>query len=253
MDLKSYLPPFLLDSEILNYLFVQYQAESDNLDDNTQDLLNQLFPQTATWALKYWEQMCGIAINESLDIIVRRNKVLAVISAYNPVSPYVMKNLLKHFAQDAEIIQDFANYSFTVNLITTNMFNFALDDIINSIETNKPAHLNYSLGLRNEDTIKINSSYIVKLKNYLLRCNTFYCGSQRTVEMLKKLYKSTISMSGSTEISTTKYSIFCGDYECGSDVGNRMYSSLANINGITINYANKYGFCGINECGGVSL
>lgn len=174
--LKSYLPAFLFSSNIINSLFEQYGTELQKLDDDKKDMINQLFPQTATWSLDSWEQFCGLPINKDIDVEIRRSKVMAAISAYEPMTPERMKVILKHYAQYAEITQDYANYKFDATLVTKNNFLMVLSDVIREIERAKPAHLEYGLGLRTDKYLNIKSSYSRNINNPYPICGEIICG-----------------------------------------------------------------------------
>lgn len=58
------------------------------------DLMLQMVPQTATWAIKHWEEMCGLPILHSERIEVRRMKVLAHLARKGPMTKTRLQNIL---------------------------------------------------------------------------------------------------------------------------------------------------------------
>ena len=58
------------------------------------DLMLQMTPQTATWAIKYWEEMCGLPIQRSESIELRRMKVLAHLARKGPMTQVRLENIL---------------------------------------------------------------------------------------------------------------------------------------------------------------
>ncbi|KZL94377.1 putative phage tail protein [Clostridium magnum] len=154
MDLKSYLPPFLFDSNIFTDLFIQYQAETDNLESDTQDLLNQLFPNTATWGLVLWEQLVGITTNTSINIEVRRVNVLNKLSQIYTMTASNMTDILKKFTDGlVSLIQNYSMYTFDIDFNVKSKA-VSLLDLLQTIETIKPAHLDYSLSINLNPTAK---------------------------------------------------------------------------------------------------
>ncbi|AKN32371.1 hypothetical protein Ccar_16475 [Clostridium carboxidivorans P7] len=140
--LKSYLPPFLLEDKIFsNTLQSIGENDFDRYDESVEDLLLQVFPQTATWGLKYWEEFCGISTNESLDINTRRSKVLSKLSQVSPITRLKVENIVKNFVKDSYVENIPKEYAFRVNL--NGEFNFSLQELRDVIEDIKPAHLAY--------------------------------------------------------------------------------------------------------------
>ncbi|AZV57915.1 putative phage tail protein [Clostridium sp. AWRP] len=235
MDLKSYLPPFIFDSKVLTNLFDGYEIELDTLNNNLQDLLNQLFPQTASWGLKFWEEFLGIPVNESLDIIIRRSKILSQMAMISPMTFNRFCSIISKFADKTEVEQHFSDYSFDVTLITKHNFNINLQDIAKTIETIKPAHLGYSFNLETQKDINI----AVKREfafNPLNMCGDFYCGDGIVVSSCGRSYLSSIAAHAdysknikNYDLTGTIVSSINPDNENGIATIGRAYSVNENI------------------------
>ena len=76
-DLKSYLPPFLSNTEIFTELFVAEGAEFDNLSADVSDIKAQFDPTTATWAMDTYEKELGITTNTSKPLAYRASVVMS--------------------------------------------------------------------------------------------------------------------------------------------------------------------------------
>ena len=61
--IKRYLPSFIVKGNILKDIFESQQAEVDLLNNNIQDLIDNLFVETATWSLENWEKKYNIPID----------------------------------------------------------------------------------------------------------------------------------------------------------------------------------------------
>jgi hypothetical protein len=207
--LMSYLPQFLFDSPIMQDLFKQYGNELQNLDDSTNDLMNQLFPQTATWGLKLWEQYLGIPVNESLDVVTRRSKIMAQISTISPLSVNKLSDIFSKYADSSNVIQNFSDYSFDLTLITKNVFNLIFSDIIRNIENIKPCHLDYSLDLETQRKLNIQSKYFKNNINYKLTGN-IKSGSTYNKKNSNSLYPNIVKIASTYNISNNPYPI-CGE------------------------------------------
>lgn len=144
--LKSYLPPFLLEDKLFSSVLETIaEKDLDNFDEALVDVLLQLFPQTATWGLRLWEEFCGIETNVSVPIELRRADVISKLSRDTPVTPQVIKKMLQRYVADVEINQHYAEYSFDVILKTKTTLETSVKYIINQLEDIKPCHLDYKL------------------------------------------------------------------------------------------------------------
>lgn len=169
--LKGYLPPFLLENKVFSNLIESVEKNDfDKYDEALEDLLLQVFPQTATWSLRLWEEFCGIITIEGLDVNIRRSKVMAKLSQVSPITPNIMKSMISKFTDGiVKIIQDTSQYSFFIDFqIKSKILN--LKEMYETIEYVKPAHLDYDLAL---------NFNISNKKFYMASC--LICGETITV------------------------------------------------------------------------
>ena len=75
--IKRYLPSFIVKGNILKDIFESQQAEVDLLNNNIQDLIDNLFVETATWSLENWEKKYNIPIDLDDTLENRRSRILA--------------------------------------------------------------------------------------------------------------------------------------------------------------------------------
>lgn len=80
-ELVSWLPRFLQDDSNVQGVIDIISRETDLLDDSWEDVLDQLFVQTATWGLKYWERLlrfpeepAGISVADRRVLILSKLK-----------------------------------------------------------------------------------------------------------------------------------------------------------------------------------
>lgn len=125
-------------------------AEWDEAEKLADEVLAQLFPQTATWGIMYWEWLLGIPPNDSFSIEQRRARVLTRMQTRWPMTKERMEQLVRTFSQDKQafIREFFDQYRFEVVFSLTRSID--LGTVYEVIEEAKPAHLGYSLvvGLR---------------------------------------------------------------------------------------------------------
>lgn len=146
-ELKSYLPSYYYDSREMNAKCDTTGAELDDLIFNTDDVVKQCFPQTATWGVEYWEKFLGIPSNIDEDISSRRAKIITKMSRASPMTPFEIRRILKNFVDEVLINQIYEIYKFEITLITRTKIDRALDTILKEIEDSKPAHMSYSIAI----------------------------------------------------------------------------------------------------------
>lgn len=141
----GYVSPIYGHAYVGLWLFQVIGLELDNLKNGVNDILNQAFPQTATWGIKYWEQEYGITPPSGAAIDLRRRNVLLKIQQRAPASPYRIELMVGNAAgAPAKVTERTAVNTFTVT-ITALPQNIDSDKVRSVIEQIKPAHLIYNL------------------------------------------------------------------------------------------------------------
>ncbi|EGO87212.1 hypothetical protein CBCST_13357, partial [Clostridium botulinum C str. Stockholm] len=92
--IRESLPEFLFDDEVFNQIIVSISNALNRLDIDTEDLQRQLFPQTCTWSIDIWENLCGID-NKGKHLEVRRAKVIAKLAQVSPITITKVENIVK--------------------------------------------------------------------------------------------------------------------------------------------------------------
>lgn len=121
------------------------QPLMDALEDTEEDFVQQLWPATATWGLDLWEAALGITKQAADTTAYRRTRVIAKLRGAGVTTVAMIQSVAESFSNgEVEIIQDAANYSFTVKFVGTIGIPPNMDDLTAAIEEIKPAHLAYS-------------------------------------------------------------------------------------------------------------
>lgn len=143
--ITGYVSPIYGQSYVGLWLFQVIGLELDVLKNGVNDILNQAFPQTATWGLKYWEQEYGITPPADATIDQRRRDVLVKIQQRAPANPYRIELMVgKSAGAPAKVTERTAKNTFTVT-ITALPQNIDSDKVKSVIDQIKPAHLIYNL------------------------------------------------------------------------------------------------------------
>lgn len=231
--------------EVFENLFEAIGSEWDDADSLADEVLLQLFPQTATWGLLFWEQRLGLITNVDEPLERRRGKIIAKMQIKWPMTPERMAIIIKNFIGTNLKINDGKDYTFEAFLDTDNGAKSNLEEIIKEINRLKPSHMSYHLGLKYDDDIKAD----VEAKKYLYDFPIvgFYVGSTPDTLIMARTYNEKAGISTSYEKLFYDYIIpLCGTIPY-------VYSealSEPSINtgiGVTFNsYLRDYNYCSEN-------
>ncbi|WP_227013771.1 YmfQ family protein [Paenibacillus psychroresistens] len=142
LEMLSSLPAFY---EIFREVRIINQIEGAELDDvfqSVDDVLNQVFIDTASWGLARWEFELGIPTNLSKPLEQRRSVVLSKRRGYGTVTVGLVKNVAEAYANgEVSVTEDNANYLVIIKFISTHGIPENLADIQNALRDLIPAHL----------------------------------------------------------------------------------------------------------------
>ena len=143
--LKQQVPEHVSGSTVMNDIYNAHGSELDKIVATNEDVLNQLFIETATWGLSYWEEFCGLPILINQDTNIRRAKIRAHFASFGTVNKKTIEKIARDFGfTDVEIVEDYAPY--IVKLIFDNSTSSDVIDINDLISTLKricPAHIDF--------------------------------------------------------------------------------------------------------------
>ena len=117
--IKRYLPSFIVKGNIIKDIFESQQAEVDLLNNNIQDLINNLFVETATWALENWEKKYNIPIDLDDTLENRISRILAkMVSKGKPFTKETIETIVNQFTNgNVEVIEHLEDDYFTVKFV----------------------------------------------------------------------------------------------------------------------------------------
>ena len=121
-------------------LGIVLQKEKDFVRD---DLILQIFPQTATWGLKYWEEQYGIIPDESKTIEQRRSYVMSMKFQRPPMTPKRIEQLVEQVTGlTCEVKENVAPNTLSV---TMTGYPKNLSSLFDMLDKKIPAHLIYTI------------------------------------------------------------------------------------------------------------
>ncbi|HBH1439115.1 TPA: YmfQ family protein [Clostridioides difficile] len=139
------LSPIYEQSLVMNSIYEAIGSEFDNLELLNEEIELQLFPQSATWGLSFWENRVGLTTNIDEDIEIRRRKVIAKLQSKYIMTPKRMSMILQSYTgANIKINENISPYTFGVELTSTQGFPRDLYKRVNVI---KPSHLAVSYKL----------------------------------------------------------------------------------------------------------
>lgn len=147
--LLEYLPSYYKDSKVFAELLKAFTGEINKNNYAIYDLENQLFIDTATWGLNIWEREFSIKTDISKSLPERREVIKAKMRGSGTCTIEMIKNTaLAYTNAETEVIEDNPNYTFIIKFINIKGVPPDIDSFKNTIESIKPAHIDYKLEYR---------------------------------------------------------------------------------------------------------
>lgn len=145
----GYLPSFYHGIRDMKAIANAEGAELDKLDESLVDLIDQYYPETATWALSRYEQDLSIPVNPSKPLEQRRSVVISKMRGSGKVSASMLKNVAQAYERGSiEVSVQPAEYKVTIHFRDTLGIPPNLSDLQSAIEAIKPAHMAVTYALR---------------------------------------------------------------------------------------------------------
>ncbi|MFE9278579.1 YmfQ family protein [Paenibacillus glucanolyticus] len=145
----SYLPSFYHDVREMKAIAGAEGTELDKLTQELEDLLDQYYPETATWALSRYEQDLNIPVNLSKPIEQRRSVIISKMRGSGKVSASMLKNVAQAYERGSiEVTVQPDAYKVTIHFRDTLGIPPNLSDLKSAIEEIKPAHMTVDYALR---------------------------------------------------------------------------------------------------------
>ncbi|MNC18732.1 hypothetical protein D3C75_666460 [compost metagenome] len=140
--LNKYLPEFYHDIRDMQELLDSEGEEIELLAGNVESLLQQYYPESATWALSRYEKDLNIVVDAGKPNDQRRSVIISKMRGYGKVSASMMKNVAQAYdGGTVEVDVDPATYTITVTFVDTFGTPPNLGDLKAALNEIKPAHL----------------------------------------------------------------------------------------------------------------
>lgn len=142
-EMYSSVSPVYEKNKIMKLIYESIGSELDDNIELTEEILNQFFPQTATWGLVIWEKRLNIPSNLNENIDIRRAKVISRLQSKNKIiNPHQMAIIISNYTKaKIDIVEDVAPYVFEINLESNVGFPIDLKEMYKEVIRIKPSHL----------------------------------------------------------------------------------------------------------------
>ena len=145
-NLFPLVPAFVSEKKEMQALYDTQGYEVGYLDHCLEDMQEQCFIPTATWGLTRWEKLFGVTTNLLLTYEQRREVLYAKIRGQGTTTLAMIKEVAAAFSGgDVEVIEDNANYCFTVRFVGVKGIPRNMSGFLAMLESIKPAHLAYKI------------------------------------------------------------------------------------------------------------
>ena len=146
MNLIDMLPSFYHDSDFIKAYMSSQSIEHSLVKESIEDLVNNLYVNTATWGLDYFEEELGLEIDKSKTYEERRERIKAKKRGNGTTTIKMIKDTALAFdCGEVEITEMYNDYMFKLKFVSEKGRPKNLDDFKSAIDEIKPAHLAYIL------------------------------------------------------------------------------------------------------------
>jgi hypothetical protein len=147
--LKGYLPGYFSGILEMDELMNAEGPELDLLVARVEELLNQAYPEYATWALNRYEDELQIVVDVNKPTDQRRSVIISKMRGFGKVSGDMIKNVAEAYdGGTIDVSVTSAEYKIIITFIDTLGIPVNLDDLKQALEDIKPAHMTLSYAFR---------------------------------------------------------------------------------------------------------
>lgn len=135
----DYIPGFFRNAEKFKILLEAVNVQYDNVEDMIQDLIDQLYVDTATWGLVFWEKDRGLEYNPTLSYDERRSRIKAKIRGVGKVDRKLITTIAAAYS-NGEVAVTFDG-RININFIGTRGVPSAMVELMKQLEEITPSGL----------------------------------------------------------------------------------------------------------------
>ena len=146
MNLIDMLPSFYHNSDFVKAYMSSQSVEHNFIKESIDDLVNNLYVNTATWGLDYFEEELGLKTDKAKTYEERRERIKAKKRGNGTTTIKMLKDTALAFeCGEIDITEMYADYMFKIKFISQKGMPKNIEDFKSAIDEIKPAHLAYIL------------------------------------------------------------------------------------------------------------
>ncbi|MDQ0722219.1 hypothetical protein QF049_003480 [Paenibacillus sp. W4I10] len=147
--LMNLLPPLYENVLEMQLLTETEGVELDKLTVGLESVLDQFYPESATWALERYERDLQISTNQAKPDDQRRSVIISKMRGSGKVSGSMLRNVAQAYESGGiEVSVEPSKYRIIIRFVDTYGLPPNLDDLKAAIEDIKPAHMTVEYRLR---------------------------------------------------------------------------------------------------------
>lgn len=149
-EMMSFLPWYYGESKIMNSIIKGDADEIESVRNAINEILNQLYVETATFGIDLWENLLKISVNNEKDLASRRAAVIAKLKKPETVTINFLQALVNEHTKDGmgEVKENISDYSVLFTVTSGSIKDS--DALFADIDTYIPAHLGRKIRLRDD-------------------------------------------------------------------------------------------------------
>ena len=169
--IKRYLPSFIAKGNIIKDIYESQQAEADLLNNNIQDLINNLFVETATWSLEKWEEKYNIPIDLEDTLENRRSRILArMVAKGQPFTKETIEVISNQFTNgEVEVIEHLEDDYFTVKFVSIMGIPPKIQDVYDAINEIKASWLDVEYEFKYNTVHDVRQFTVKEIQKYTVK------------------------------------------------------------------------------------
>ena len=146
MNLIEMLASFYHNSDFVKAYMSSQSIEHNFIKESIDDLVNNLYVNTATWGLDYFEEKLGLETDKSKSYEERRERIKAKKRGNGTTTIKMIKDTALAFdCGEIDIAEIYSDYMFKIKFISQKGRPRNLEDFKSAMDEIKPAHLAYIL------------------------------------------------------------------------------------------------------------
>lgn len=223
IDTLSFLPQFLLNNPDIKELLNSEQLELDKFMNYIELMREQVFINSSSIYLTRYEKIFGLNVSPALSDQERIGRILAKLNTRTNSTVEAVKNVVTSITGcQTEIDEYYEQYKFMIHVLRDNSQIISIEDIKESVEVIKPAHLAFGVMMNWKWTIGLSVKEVIYKVAHDVCGDSGgeydYCGETPALSYLGKIEEPTMKVDFHDKAYSYPYQ-FAGIYPTVSTLG----------------------------------